>query len=141
MQTAYDPEELFQALPAWIAAIDIDEAAKGVPSTQFWAQVQCVLQGDCILGCNPLVAPAAFARAFRNMGSLEGWGHADRSPITRAVYSLLTIPKVEQLHMCRGFTAEGCWYVLTSRSTLDPEVKRHMEAHANPCHVFPRGTP
>ena len=140
LSAAYDPEELCQALPAWIAAIEIDEAAKGVPSTEFWAQVQGVLEGDCILGCNPLVAPAAFARAFRNMGSLEGWGHADRSPITRAVYSLLTIPKLEQLHMCRGLTAEGCWYVLTRRSTLAPEMKRHLEARANPCHVFPRGT-
>ena len=37
MSAAYDPEELCQALPAWIAAIEIDEAAKGVPSTQFWA--------------------------------------------------------------------------------------------------------
>ncbi len=111
-----------------------------MPSTQFWAQVQGVLQGDCILGCNPLIAPAAFARAFKNMGSLEGWGHADRSAITRAVCSLLTIPKLEQLHMCRGLTAEGCWYVLTCRYTLDSEVKRHLEERANPCHIFSRGT-
>ncbi len=86
-----------------------------------------VLQGDSILGCNPLVALVVFARAFKNMGSLEGWGHADRPPITRAVYSLLTIPKLEQLHMCRGITADGCWYVLTRRSTLYPEMKRHLE--------------
>jgi hypothetical protein len=39
LSAAYDPEDLCQALPAWIAAIEIDEAAKGVPSTQFWAQV------------------------------------------------------------------------------------------------------
>ena len=87
LSATYDPEELCQALPAWIAAIEIDEAAKGVPSTEFWAQVQGVLEGDCILGCNPLVAPAAFARAFRNMGSLEGWGHADSSPITRVQFT------------------------------------------------------
>ena len=29
LSAAYDPEELCQALPAWIAAIEIDEAAKG----------------------------------------------------------------------------------------------------------------
>ena len=99
-----------------------------------------MLKGDCILGCNPLVAPAAFARAFRNMGSREGWDHSDRSPLTRAVYSLLTLTRLEQRHMCRGLTAGGCWYVLTRRSTLDPQVKQQLEASANPCHVFPRGT-
>ncbi len=31
LSAAYDPKELCQALPAWTAAIEIDEAAKGCP--------------------------------------------------------------------------------------------------------------
>ena len=96
LSAAYSPEELCRALPAWITEVETDESARGVPSTQYWTQVQGVLEGDCILGCNPLVAPAAFARAFRNMGLQEGWGHSDSSPLTRAVYSLLTLTRLEQ---------------------------------------------
>ncbi len=68
LSAAYSPEELCRALPAWITEVESDESARGVPSTQYWTQVQGVLEGGCILGCNLLVAPAAFASAFRNMG-------------------------------------------------------------------------
>jgi hypothetical protein len=44
------------------------------------------------------------------------------------------------LHMCRGITARGCWYVLTRRSILDLQVNRPLEASSNPCHIFPRCT-
>ncbi len=80
LSAVYSPEELCRALPAWITEVETDESARGVPSTQYWTQVQGVLEGDCILGCSPLVAPAAFARALRNMGSQEGRGHSKRSP-------------------------------------------------------------
>ncbi len=47
-----------------------EELIQGVPSSQFWTQVQGLLKADCILGCNPLVAPSAFPRAYKNWGTL-----------------------------------------------------------------------
>ncbi len=51
--------------------------------------------------------------------------------------------------MCAGESQlGGLWYVLTRRSTLDPQVKavylqtvkQQLEVIANHCHIFPRGT-
>jgi hypothetical protein len=69
---AYDAADVCRTLPRWIAEDEKEELTRGVPSAQFWTQVQGVLAADCILGCSPLVAPSAFARAYRNWGTLEG---------------------------------------------------------------------
>ena len=58
LATACGKEELCGALPAWIADIEQAEASKGVPSAQFWTQVQSVLHWDCILGCKLHVTPS-----------------------------------------------------------------------------------
>ena len=39
-----------------------------------------------------------------------------------------------------GLTAGGPWYVLTRKSTLDPQVKARLEAVGIPVQVFCRGT-
>ncbi len=92
---------------------------------------------ECILGCNPLVAPSAFTRAYRNWGMREGWGRTTGPPPASAVYNLLTLTRPEQQQMClagSGLTAGGAWYALTRRSTLDLQVKARLEAVGIPVH-------
>ena len=140
---AYDAEDVCGALTTWIAGVEKEELTRGVPSAQFWTQVQGVLMAECILGCNPLVAPSAFTRAYRNWGTREGWGRTTGPPPASAVYNLLTLTRPEQQQMClagRGLTAGGAWYALTRRSTLDLQVKARLEAVGIPVHVFCRGT-
>ena len=126
LAAAYGKREFCGALPAWImqwiADIEQAETSKGVPSAQFWTHVQSMLHGDCILGCNPLVAPLAFTRAYKCLQSQEGWGHAIITAPTCTVYNLLTVSRPEQLCLCRGLTAGAAWYALTRRSALDPQV-------------------
>ena len=142
LASACGPEALCGVLAIWIAGVEKDEASRGVPSAQFWAQIQAVLDGESIIGCNPLVAPSAFARAHRTWRTQEGsgWGHSPDAPRRCTVYCLLTLPTQEQLQVCRGLAAGECWYVLTRRSTLDPVVKRKLDACATPLYTFPRGT-
>ncbi len=116
-----------------------------MPSAQFWTQVQGVLAADCILGCNPLVAPSAFARAYRNWGTLEGWGGLTGAPPTSTVLNLLTLSMPEQRQMClthNGLPEGGAWYALTRKSTLDPQVKVRLCAGAalRLVYVFRKGT-
>jgi ribonuclease HI len=140
LAAAYGKEELCGALPAWIADIEQAETSKGVPSAQFWTQVQSVLHGDCILGCNPLVASSAFTRAYKCLQSQEGWGHAINTAPTCIVYNLLTLSRPEQLYLCRGLTAGGSWYALTRRSALDPQVNQQLNACGTRLHSFRRGS-
>ena len=143
LSAAYDAEDLCAALPAWIAEVDKDEGTRGVPSAQFWTQVQGVLGADCILGCNPLVAPSVFTRAHRTWGSMEGWGGLDGIPPASTVYNLLTLTQPEQRQMCityRGMAAGGVWFALTRRSTLDPQVKSLLETRGGVLRTFGRGT-
>ncbi len=53
----------------------------------------------------------------------------------------LTMPEQRQNCLVSGcLTAEGTWYVLTRKSTLDPQVKARLEVEAIPVQVFRRGT-
>ena len=143
LSDAYEAEDLCRILATWIAGVEKEELTRGVPSAQFWTQVQGVLAAECILGCNPLVAPSAFTRAYRNWGTLEGWGRLTGTPPVSTVFNLLTLTMTEQQQMClagRGLTAGGAWYALTRKSTLDPQVKARLEAVGIPVHVFRRGT-
>lgn len=140
LAAAYGKEEFYGALPRWIADMERIEASKGVPSAQFWTQLQSVLGGDLILGCNPLIAPSAFARSYQCLQTQEGWGHSIHTIPTCTVYNLLTLTRPVQRHLCRGLVAGGSWYALTRRSTLDPQVKRQLEACGNNLHSFRRGT-
>lgn len=143
LSAAYGAEDLCAALPAWIAGVDKEEGTRGVPSAQFWTQVQGVLEADCVLGCNPLVAPSVFARAHRNWGTLEGWGGLNGVPPASTVLNLLTLTPPEQRQMClacRVLTAGGVWFALTRRSTLDPQVKTLLTARGAALHTFGRGT-
>ena len=131
--------------PRWIAGggVDQEEHSKGVPSAQFWTQVQGVLEVDCILGCNPLVAPAAVPCCYRSWGTQEGWGRLPGTRSASVLYNLLTLSREEQRQNCLirgGLAAGGVWYALTRTSTLDPQVKARLDAEANPVHVFIRGT-
>jgi hypothetical protein len=51
LAAAFEAEVVCAALPRWIAGVDQDELSRGVPSAQFWTQVQGVLEVGCILGC------------------------------------------------------------------------------------------
>ncbi len=64
LAATYAAEVICEALPSWIAGVDLEEHSRGVPSAQFWTQVQGVLEVDCIIGCNrdPLVAPSAMGK-------------------------------------------------------------------------------
>jgi hypothetical protein len=149
LAATYEAEVMCEALPRWIAGVEPEEQSRpgpgGVPSAQFWTQVQGVLEVDCILGCNPLVAPSAVPCSYRTWGTVtqEGWS---RLPGTRSVstfYNLLTMSMDEQRQNCLirgGLAAGGIWYALTSTSTLDPHVKALLLAEANPVHVFGNGT-
>jgi hypothetical protein len=139
----YDAADVCRTLPRWKAEVEKEELTRGVPSAQFWTQVQGVLGADCILGCNPLIAPSAFARAYRNWGTLEGWGRLTGAPPTSTVLNLLTLSMPEQWQMClthNGFPAGGAWYALTRKSTLDPQVKARLCAAAALVYVFRGGT-
>ena len=143
LAAAYEAEDVCAALPRWIAGVDQDELSRGIPSAQFWTQVQEVIEASCIIGCNPLVAPSAFPCAYRTWGTREGWGRWDGSPSVCTVYNLLTLTMPEQRQnclVCGGLTAGGTWYALTRKSTLDPQVKARLEVEAIPVHVFRRGT-
>ncbi len=61
LSAAYDAEDLCAALPAWMAGVDKEEGTRGVPSAQFCAQVQGVLEADSSMQSRPLVAPSEFA--------------------------------------------------------------------------------
>ena len=56
----YDPQDLCTALPGWTAQAekDSEESSRGVASQQFWLGIRAVLEADCIVGCNPLMAPS-----------------------------------------------------------------------------------
>ena len=143
LTAAYDAEDVCRTLPNWIKEIEKEELTRGVPSAQFWTQVQGVLAADCILGCNPLVAPSAFARAYRTWGTLEGWDRLTGAPPASTVFNLLTLTGIEQRQMClthSGLSAGGAWYALTRKSTLDPQVKARLCAGAAVVYVFCRGT-
>ncbi len=133
-QEGYSP--LVEALARYTQA----ETSKGLPSAQFWTKVQSVLHGDCILGCNPLVASSAFTHAYKCLQSQKGWGHAINTAPTCIVYNLLTLSRPEQLYLCRGLTAGGGWYALTRRSALDPQVNRQLNACGTRLHSFRRGS-
>ena len=141
LAAAYEAEEMCRALPRWIAEVELDELSRGVPSAQFWTQVQGVLEAGCILGCNPLVAPSVFPCAYRTWGTLEGWGRM--SPPVITVYNLLTLTMAEQRQNCLvqgGLTAGGIWYALTRKSAIDQQVQERLDVSATAVHVFRRGT-
>ena len=140
LTTAYAPHDVCAALPAWVAQVEKDEATKGVPTSQFWHGVRAVLDAECIVGCNPLVAPSSFPISVRCWGSLEGWGHSCAAPPSRVVYSLLTQPPEEQRQIIRRLAAEDMWWALTRESTLDREVKAILRQYGSVVTVFKRGT-
>ena len=143
LTAAYEAEDTCVALPRWIAGVEHDELSRGVPSAQFWTQVQGVIEAGCVIGCNPLVAPSAFPCAYRTWGTMEGWGRWAGGPPSSTVYNLLTLTMPEQRQNCLvsgGLTAGGTWYALTRKSTLDPQVKARLEVEAIPVQVFRRGT-
>ena len=140
LTAAYDPEDVCAALPAWVAQVEKDEATKGVATSQFWHGVRAALNAECIVGCNPLVAPSSFPIALRCWGTLEGWGHSWAIPPTRVVYNLLTQSPEEQRQLCRPLAAGGIWWALTRESTLDREVKAMLKQRGRVITVFKRGT-
>ena len=72
----------------------------------------------------------------------DAGGLASPASHSFAVYSFLSHITTEfrTAANMQGTHAGGCWYVLTRGSTLDPQVKRQLDAGAIPLHVFPRGT-
>ena len=139
LRGAYEAENVCAALHAWVAQIDREEASHGVASSQFWYQLRTVLEADCIVGCNPLVAPSSFPVALRCWGTLEGWGHSDPHP-SRILYCLLTQSREEQRILCRPLRADDVWWALTRESVLDSEVKDILSQLSSIVMVFKRGT-
>ena len=137
---AYDAPDICAALPAWIARVEKEESSKGVASAQFWSRVQEVLDAECIVGCNPLVAPSSFPVAIRSWGTLEGWGHPWAAPPSRVMYCLLTQSPEEQRLLARPLQAKGIWWALTRRSTLDSEVAAILRQRGCAVSVVKRGT-
>jgi len=140
LKGAYNARDVCAALPAWVAQVEKEEATKGVASAQFWSGVRAALDADCIVGCNPLVAPSSFQAAIRSWGALEGWGHSWAVPPSRVVYCLLTQSPEEQRMLARPLAANSVWWALTRRSTLDPEVKAILVQRGRAVTVFKRGT-
>ena len=95
----------------------------GGHSSQLWHGSTAVLGAECIVGCNPLVAPSSFPIAIRCWGTMEGWGHPWAVPPARVVYCLLTLTPEQQRLLCRPLAADGVWWALTRESTLDREAK------------------
>ena len=54
-----DRSTLIQSLPGWIAQVESEERTRGVPSHQLWLGICRDFRADVIIGCSPLVAPAA----------------------------------------------------------------------------------
>ena len=140
LKGAYDARDACAVLPAWVAQVEKEEDTKGVASAQFWSGVHAVLNAECIVGCNPLVAPSSFPVAIRSWGTLEGWGHPWAASPSRVVYCLLTQCAAEQRLLARSLSADGVWWALTRRSTLDPEVKAILGQRGSVATVFKRGT-
>ena len=92
------------------------------------------------VGCNPLVAPSSFPVAIHSWGTLEGWGHPWAAPPSRVVYCLLTQSSEEQRLLARPLSADGVWWTLTRRSTLDPEVAAILRQRGCVITVLRRGT-
>ncbi len=138
MAATYAAEIMCEALPSWIAGVDLEEHSRGVPSAQFWTQVQGVLEVDCIRGCSPLVAPSAVPCSYRTWGTQERWGRLPGTRSGSTLYNLLTLSMDKQRQDCLvrgGLAAWGVWYALTRTSTLDQQVKARMVAEANPVHT------
>ena len=133
----YDPEEMCASLPGWIAQVEKEETSKGVPSAQFWKELRTALALDCIVGCNPLVAPSSFPRALNGQG--EGWGF-NLSPSSCIIYNLLHLSAPEQWLVCQSLRADRCWYALTRGSTLDHRTKALLSSLGVVLRVFRRGT-
>ena len=68
-------ESICAALLGWVAQVEKDKASRGVACAQFWHGVRVILDAECVVGCNPLVAPSSFPVAVRCWGMLEGWGY------------------------------------------------------------------
>ena len=132
----YEPEEMCAALPGWIAQVEKEETAKGVPSAQFWKEVKTALDLDCVFGCSPLVAPSSFPRALNGPG--EGWGF-NLPPSSCIIYNLLHLSAAEQWLLCQSLRADRCWYALTRGSTLDHRTKARLISLGMVLKVFRRG--
>ena len=104
-----DPPAVCITLPAWAAQAEKDEATNGVATSQFWHSIWAVLDAECIVGCNPLIAPSSFPIAIRCWGTLEGWGHPWQAPQSRVVYNLLTQSAEEQRQFFLPIAADGIW--------------------------------
>ena len=74
LSSAYDVDDACAALPGWIAKVEQEERCR-VPSAQFWTELRMALDLDCIVGCNPRVAPSCFPQALKLSlnGHGEGW--------------------------------------------------------------------
>ena len=83
-------ESVCAALPGWVAQVEKDESSRGVASAQFWHGVRIIVEAECVVGCNPLVAPSSFPVAVRCWGMLEGWGYTSASHPSRVMYCMLT---------------------------------------------------
>ncbi len=123
LAAAYQAEVMCEALPRWIAGVDPEEQSRGVPSAQFWSQVQGVLEVDCILGCKQQVAPSAVPCSYRTWGTQEGWGRLPGTRSASTLYNLLTLSMDEQRQSClirKGLAAGGIWYaVLCTNQHID----------------------
>ena len=133
-------ESVCAALPGWVAQVEKDEASRGVASAQFWHGVRVIVDAECVVGCNPLVAPSSFPVAVRCWGMLEGWGYSSASHPSRVMYCMLTQSPAEQLQMAQSLKAGAIWWALTRASNLAPEVRAMLSKRGHVLAVFKRGT-
>ena len=133
-------ESVCAALPGWVAQVEKDEASRGVASAQFWHGVRVILDAECVVGCNPLVAPSSFPVAVCCWGMLEGWGYTSTSHPSRVMYCMLSQSPAKQLQMAQSLKAGATWWALTRASNLAPEVRAILSNRGNVLAVFKCGT-
>ena len=134
-----DSDELCRVLPAWTAALELQEQTRGVPSAQFWQGIKRVTGSKCIIGSHPLVAPSSFEQAFWTLGGREGWGHAQAPEVEGVTFNLLTMSHQDQQQICNRLYQDRSWWALTRRSTLSKASQRRLQETGQLVTVFRRG--
>ena len=140
LRSGYDLADLCSVLPAWITEVEQAEASRGVPSAQFMQHLRTALDADCVVGCQPLVAPSSFPIAIRGWDTAEGWGLPLRAAPKRVLCNLLTLSAREQHDVCRPLTPQCMWFFLTRDTTLALDVKAQLERQARIVTCFKPGT-
>ena len=98
-----------------------------------------------MVGCNPLVAPAAFEVSMQDWGDFAGWGHElSKSCSWRengVVLNLLNfLPRNDQLSLCKMLSKVKRWFAVVREKALHAESREVLTEHGVRVTEFKRGT-